>query len=50
LRAAASLGVRAAWLNRSGAAPRPDADFAVELRSLHGLVDFAAGRPALAAG
>jgi FMN phosphatase YigB (HAD superfamily) len=50
LRAAASLGVRAAWLNRGGVAPRPDADFAVELRSLHGLVDFAAGRPALAAG
>jgi FMN phosphatase YigB (HAD superfamily) len=49
LRAASSLGMRAAWLNRTAAAPRPDAPFAVELRSLHGLVELA-GHPAVRAG
>jgi len=49
LQAARSLGVRAAWLNRAAAPPRPDAPFAVELRSLHGLADLA-GRPAVPAG
>jgi FMN phosphatase YigB (HAD superfamily) len=49
LRAARSLGVRAAWLNRASAPPRSDAPFAIELRSLHGLADLA-GRPAVPAG
>ena len=49
LRAARSLGVRAAWLNRAAAPPRAGVSFAVELRSLHGLVDLA-GRPAVPAG
>jgi FMN phosphatase YigB (HAD superfamily) len=49
LRAARSLGVRGAWLNRAAAPPRPDAPFAVELRSLDGFVDLA-GRAAVTAG
>jgi hypothetical protein len=49
LRAACSLGVRAAWLNRAAAPPRPDVPFSAELRSLHGLLDLAV-RPAVAAG
>jgi FMN phosphatase YigB (HAD superfamily) len=49
LRAACSLGVRAAWLNRTAAPPHPDLPFTTELRSLHALVDLA-GRPAVAAG
>jgi FMN phosphatase YigB (HAD superfamily) len=50
LGAAASLGIRAAWLNRLGAPPWPGATFCLELRSLHDLADLAAGRPAVAAG
>jgi FMN phosphatase YigB (HAD superfamily) len=49
LRAACSLGVRTAWLNRAAAPPHPDLPFTTELRSLHALVDLA-GRPAVAAG
>jgi hypothetical protein len=49
LRAASSLGIRAAWLNRPAAPPHPDMPFTAELRSLHALVDLA-GRPAVAAG
>jgi FMN phosphatase YigB (HAD superfamily) len=49
LRAARSLGVRAAWLNRAAAPPRAGVPFAVELRSLHGLADLT-GRPAVPAG
>jgi FMN phosphatase YigB (HAD superfamily) len=49
LRAASSLGIRAAWLNRPAAPPHPDLPFTTELRSLHALVDLA-GRPAVAAG
>jgi FMN phosphatase YigB (HAD superfamily) len=50
LRAAASLGMRTAWLNRSGAGRRPGTTACAELRSLDGLCDLAGGRPAMAAG
>ena len=50
LDAAAGLGIRTAWLNRSGAAPPPGSTFGAELRSLHELCELARGRPALAAG
>jgi len=50
LDAAARLGLRTAWLNRSGAAPPVGLTLGPELRSLDGLRALAAGRRALAAG
>jgi FMN phosphatase YigB (HAD superfamily) len=50
LAAAARLGVRAAWLNRAGAAPWPGTTFCAELRSLHDLADLAARRAAVTTG